>query len=519
MINISSNSYIQILNNNLQQYSTILESLQLFQENVRDYTVNFREDILDISEEYSSEKKYQMNETLFDQLYETILRNTLIVQSEQQIMKQLNQLIEISKMFFEQCKITRERIGNKINDILDEMNSIEKSFVSKEIHKQHKEERKQFYIDTKEYTIREEKRQEKRKCEDIQVKTFEKYSERLFLYGEFLTISEMKAIEELTSMKLEKILFNSQEHHWKLKSSQLFSCLENKSHIILIIKTTDNQKFGCYITSSITEQGKPIIDQLGYIFKFTENSISQIQIRDKSNALRIGNERDEDLFSIGKNDIIIKKEERKEKSSYKGNLFSQEIGMSLSMTFSKMKQFIPTFITAFQMSLSEEDISHYLEEWTSLRIDSILFNSEIQSLEKNNEDFSKAILNRSKVIFFIETTEHEKFGCYIDTRIEKLGKYFSDPKTFLFTFRNNSPQKFILQPHRTTNVLEICLSSDWKLFRIGVDDLLVCRNYAPCSCFQSSKSSFDYRGLKNALLGSSGEHNFKLHSLKIIQMK
>ena len=516
---IQTDISIEVIKSKIETFSTLIETLQIFEENIQNYVHNYYDETINIPEDIPIEKKYQMNESVFDRLNETMMRNTFIVRTEKEIMSSLDNLVEITKMFFDQCKYTREQLGNKINYVLDEINTYGKQLIPREEYKNHKEELKQFYIDTEEYHIREEKRKKKRNSEDMKVKTFEKYSERLFLYGEFLTIPEMEAIESMTSMQLNTILFNSRSNNWKLKSSEFFSCLENKSHLIVVIQTIDNQKFGCYITSDITEQGKPIVDHLGYIFKFTDNSISQIQIRDKLNAFRIGNEKDEDLLVIGKNDIVLKKEERKEKSGYKGFLFNQDTAMTLSLSFSKMKQFIPTSITVYQMSYSDEQINDYLKEWTSLSVDSVIFDSSIQSLEKNNEDFSKAILNRSKLIFFIETTNDIQFGCYIDTKIEKLGKYFSDPNTFLFTFRNYSPKKFTLQSHRTTNVLEMSISSDWKLFRIGVDDLCICRDNAPCSCNQSSKSSFDYQGIKNALLGVTGANCFKMKSFKIIQMK
>ena len=54
-------------------------------------------------------------------------------------------------------------------------------------------------------------------------------------------------------------------------------------------------------------------DKNAFIFKFDSqnNKIEKYPIKDSKNAIKIGNTKDDDLFVIGKNDIVIKKREKK----------------------------------------------------------------------------------------------------------------------------------------------------------------------------------------------------------------
>ena len=47
-------------------------------------------------------------------------------------------------------------------------------------------------------------------------------------------------------------------------------------------------------------------------------------------------------------------------------------------------------------------------------------------------NFYKTIEYKSKFIIVIETTEGNKFGCYIDNQINEINKYISDPNAFIF---------------------------------------------------------------------------------------
>ena len=72
-----------------------------------------------------------------------------------------------------------------------------------------------------------------------------------------------------------------------------------------------------------------------------------------------------------------------------------------------------------------------LEEWSLLEFDSILFNSEINDWKQYNSSFDKRLLNKQQIVILIETDDGIKFGGYVENE-----------NTFLFTFKDNQPQKF-----------------------------------------------------------------------------
>ena len=61
--------------------------------------------------------------------------------------------------------------------------------------------------------------------------------------------------------------------------------IRNKSHLVFIIETTEGKKFGCYISNTITEEGKYINDPNAFIFTFKDLRCVHIIILLLSNPL------------------------------------------------------------------------------------------------------------------------------------------------------------------------------------------------------------------------------------------
>ena len=57
--------------------------------------------------------------------------------------------------------------------------------------------------------------------------------------------------------------------------------------MIFLIETTENEKFGCYISNKITEQRYYVYDPTAFIFKFNGNEIEKYPIINKECALKI----------------------------------------------------------------------------------------------------------------------------------------------------------------------------------------------------------------------------------------
>ena len=82
-------------------------------------------------------------------------------------------------------------------------------------------------------------------------------------------------------------IFNSDAQSWSKGDSRFSREIENKSKFIIVIKTTEGKKFGCYISSMIEEEGKYINDPNAFIFKIEKNQIEKYPIKDSTKAIKI----------------------------------------------------------------------------------------------------------------------------------------------------------------------------------------------------------------------------------------
>ena len=62
-------------------------------------------------------------------------------------------------------------------------------------------------------------------------------------------------------------LFDSEVKNWKKEESDFYQMIQNKSHFIITIETTEGIKFGCYIEKLIDEENKYIEDSKAFIIK------------------------------------------------------------------------------------------------------------------------------------------------------------------------------------------------------------------------------------------------------------
>ena len=70
--------------------------------------------------------------------------------------------------------------------------------------------------------------------------------------------------------------------------------MRNQSHVIILIETTENQKFGCSILHQINQKGKYIEDSEAFLFKFDSNGnpIEKYSILDTSFSIEIYDDKD-----------------------------------------------------------------------------------------------------------------------------------------------------------------------------------------------------------------------------------
>ncbi|BFU22165.1 trichohyalin, putative [Entamoeba histolytica] len=158
-----------------------------------------------------------------------------------------------------------------------------------------------------------------------------------------------------------------------------------------------------------------------------------------------------------------------------------------------------------------------IEEWTERRISNILFDSDIVNLNKNTSVFDQRIKNKEHIIIIIEDSEGNKFGGYVNSKIDKVDDYIYDSKSFLFSLESNGRIERMKKFDIKRPQCAFCLfnQSDDLLFSFGWRDICVYKeNYKTISyCYPWS---FEYKGIENALCGN---HDFTPKRIIVIEMK
>ena len=151
-----------------------------------------------------------------------------------------------------------------------------------------------------------------------------------------------KIVETLTNKHLTNILFDSFVDEWKRNNCLFYEKIKSKTNVLILI-TNNQDNIGCFIPNEINQIGR--YNKSDGCFIFSLNSSKKYPIKNKGNEICIHNENDEKLLTIGKDDIVLFKEEIKNKSYCKNGYFD--------ITGEK---FIPTFFGNISCRISPERI-------------------------------------------------------------------------------------------------------------------------------------------------------------------
>ncbi|BFU20573.1 trichohyalin, putative [Entamoeba histolytica] len=160
-----------------------------------------------------------------------------------------------------------------------------------------------------------------------------------------------------------------------------------------------------------------------------------------------------------------------------------------------------------------------IEEWTEKRISNILFDSDIDNWNKNTSVFDQRIINKEHIIIIIEDEEGNKFGGYVNKKIDKYG-WISDSKSFLFSLESNGRiegmMKFDIE--QSQYAFWLFNQSHNCLFEFGLGDICVCKENDKTKSF-CKQHSFSYKGITNALCGKQHPNSFTTKRIIVIEMK
>ncbi|BFU18748.1 trichohyalin, putative [Entamoeba histolytica] len=163
-----------------------------------------------------------------------------------------------------------------------------------------------------------------------------------------------------------------------------------------------------------------------------------------------------------------------------------------------------------------------IEEMTNKKVGNILFDSDIDDWNDNTTVFGERIKNKEHLIIIIEDEEGNKFGGYVNEKIDKVGYcgYINDSKSFLFSFESKGRIKGMMKFDIEIPEYAFYLYKQYddRLFDFGIDDIAVCKenDKTKSLCYQCS---FEYEGISNALCGKDYTEYFTPKRIIVIEMK
>ena len=205
---------------------------------------------------------------------------------------------------------------------------------------------------------------------------------------------------------------------------------------------------------------------------------------------------------------MIKKKQKKYKKKKKQ--FEKEI-----KEFSKFKIFY------YKYNLTKEE-KLQIEKWTNKKIGEIIFDSNKDNWSKYTSVFGDKIFEKEQFILLIEDTDGNKFGFYLNTKVER--KYCdwssTDNNSFLFSLQSNGRIKEGMMKFEYKHGKGIWVGTKINsiLFSVGGGSDIGIKNQnekSSCWCNQNN-SYWNYHGYQNALCGG---YNFTLKRFIVIQMK
>ncbi|BFU23929.1 TLD, putative [Entamoeba histolytica] len=161
-----------------------------------------------------------------------------------------------------------------------------------------------------------------------------------------------------------------------------------------------------------------------------------------------------------------------------------------------------------------------IEEWTNRKVGNILFDSDIDNWNIKTSVFGERIKNKEHIIIIIEDEEGNKFGGYVNSKIDKIYKWIYDSKSFVFSLKSNGRMEGMMKfdIKEPQDAFYLYYQSDDYLFAFGYGDIRIFKenNKTESSCKQHS---FEYKGISNTLCGKQLPKYFTPQRIIVIEMK
>ena len=215
----------------------------------------------------------------------------------------------------------------------------------------------------------------------------------------------------------------------------------------------------------------------------------------------------------------------------KGLEHVKEIGKGCFMNCPKLnKEQYPEIkqnVNNYLNELFSQQEQKQLEEWTGLKCNDIIFDSNKDNCSQYISELNERILGKKQLVFLIENDDGERFGFYMNPPLietcENWG-IIADFKSFHFNLKsknNRLPQPMKFEIKNIYYGVTVNYKSHWQLMQIGqieVGKFFEEEKYHYNSYTWQSDEVFDYHDIWEALCGKCGLNYFKVVQIQILEM-
>ena len=347
-----------------------------------------------------------------------------------------------------------------------------------------------------------------------------------------------KYLENLTQMKIDEILFDSNIHNWSVDNSDFGRNIEGHSNVAIVIEDENNNIFGGFYTKE-TRLQKYHFDRNCIVFSLKKyNQYNPLKYQIKSN--------NHDFFVCGDNHQILFAFGAEEKQNKQGQSFRDICvlkngaeGQNYCEQYSfeyhgkqnalcGRRNFNIKRLYAFAMKDKDEnkkkkdeeiaiaqvkddfETKMRLEKMTGMNIGDVLFDSDFNAWNINDSEFCEAVKGRTNVAIVIEDEDNNIFGGFTTEKI-KLNKFHHDKNCFVFSVKKDGKYqsaKYTIKPSEYD--YKFCKDEVDVLFAFGAQEKADKSRSFTDICVQKCDSqrnsyceqySFDYMGKEYALCG------------------
>ena len=395
---------------------------------------------------------------------------------------------------------------------------------------------------------------------------------------------EIEQIEKWSLTTYRETIFDSDLHKWKRGNSEFDKIILNNEKLVFLIEDNHGNVFGGYVDAKIDGyqfcehgewKGSAIIDPKTFVFSLKSNGRLEgpmkfnIKSEDNDNAFQIFNQENEVLFSFGKKDIVIKKENQRTTSYCEQFSFDYQGGQGVLVgREGEWYPFLVKRIQVWRMEETEEqkrtregreqereererrekeEKQHkyvaecevlranaekikeeftteirQIEEWSGLKCCSIVFDSDKCDWSVGTSTFDRHVWSKGQLAFLVETENNVKQGGFVNSQI--VNHQTVDPRSFVFIFEGDQQTRYVLRENNKDKSTFL-LGEDWEeeMFIIGKglisDDILIRKKGMTSICCQNPYSFYDYQGDEKEETKFRYEDKFQIKRIVVIEFE